>query len=133
MIVCATATNRACELCGARSRPVMGALGVCRDCVTARVAAQEWYMTTTSAGATTIHEWMQWWVQSGWGDGVNIGDLSEVNAAFNLAGPKARQVLQTLVDADLSNEAFPYMHLRQVEVAAVPCRLLRIGFTGELS
>ncbi|HSG15005.1 MAG TPA: 2Fe-2S iron-sulfur cluster-binding protein [Anaerolineae bacterium] len=103
------------------------------DGVTARVAAREWYMTTTSSGATTIYEWMQWWVQSGWGDGVNISDLSEVNAAFNLAGPKARQVLQTLVEADLSNEAFPFMHLRQVEVAGVPCRLLRIGFTGELS
>ncbi len=103
------------------------------DGVTARVADQEWYMTTTSSGATTIYEWLQWWMQSGWGQGVQIGDVSEVNAAFNLAGPKARQVLQTITDTDLSNDAFPYLHLRQMTVAGVPCRLLRIGFTGELS
>lgn len=103
------------------------------DGVTARVADQEWYMTTTSSGATTIYEWIQWWLQSGWGQGVNISDLTEVHAAFNLAGPKAREVLQALTGADVSNEAFPYLHLRKVTLAGVPCRLLRIGFTGELS
>jgi sarcosine oxidase subunit alpha len=103
------------------------------DGVTARVADQEWYMTTTSSGATTIYEWIQWWLQSGWGDGVNMSDLTEVYAAFNLAGPKAREVLQSLTDADVSNDSFPYMHLRELTVAGVPCRLLRIGFTGELS
>jgi sarcosine oxidase subunit alpha len=41
--------------------------------------------------------------------------------------------LARLADGDLSNEAFPYMHVREMDVAGVPCRLLRIGFTGELS
>lgn len=103
------------------------------DGVTARVADQEWYMTTTSSGATTIYEWIQWWLQSGWGHGINMSDLTEVYAAFNLAGPKAREVLQALTGADVSNDAFPYLHLHQVTLAGVPCRLLRIGFTGELS
>ncbi|MBM3280433.1 MAG: aminomethyltransferase family protein, partial [Candidatus Handelsmanbacteria bacterium] len=34
---------------------------------------------------------------------------------------------------DLGNGALPYMHARQGEVAGVPCRLMRLGFTGELS
>jgi sarcosine oxidase subunit alpha len=42
-------------------------------------------------------------------------------------------VLSRLVEGDLSNESFPYMHVREMAVAGVPCRLLRIGFTGELS
>jgi sarcosine oxidase subunit alpha len=103
------------------------------DGVTARVAGQEWYMTTTSSGATAIYEWIQWWSQSGWGEGVQVTDISEVNAAFNLAGPKARAVLQTLTAADVSNDAFSYMGQRDVTLAGVSCRLLRIGFTGELS
>ena len=103
------------------------------DGVTARVAEQEWYMTTTSSGATAIYEWIQWWLQSGWGEGVQVTDLSEVYIAFNLAGPKARAVLQTLTEADVSKETFPYLHLRDVSLAGVSCRLLRIGFTGELS
>jgi sarcosine oxidase subunit alpha len=42
-------------------------------------------------------------------------------------------VLKSLTNADVSNDAFPYLHLREATVAGVPCRLLRIGFTGELS
>jgi sarcosine oxidase subunit alpha len=42
-------------------------------------------------------------------------------------------VLAKLTSLDVSNEAFPYMHVRDAEVAGVPCRIMRIGFTGELS
>lgn len=103
------------------------------DGVTAHVGEGEWYMTTTSSGSGAVFEWIQWWLQSGWGDGIHIVNLSETNAAFNLAGPRARAVLQRLTDVDLSNEAFPYMRVREAVVAGAPCRLLRIGFTGELS
>jgi sarcosine oxidase subunit alpha len=103
------------------------------DGVCARLAENEWYLTTTTSGASAIFEWIQWWLQSGWGDGVHLTDLAEAYAAFNLAGPQARAVLHKLTPIDLSNAAFPYMHVRAAEVAGVPGRLLRIGFTGELS
>ncbi|MCP4424356.1 MAG: aminomethyl transferase family protein, partial [Chloroflexi bacterium] len=108
------------------------------DGVTARVGEQEWYMTTTSSGAAGVYEWIQWWAQSGWGEGVHVTSVSEGKAAFNLAGPQSRAALQKLTDTDLDNqrlgnEAFPYMRVREVELAGVPCRLMRIGFTGELS
>ena len=80
-----------------------------------------------------MYEWIQWWAQSGWGDGVHITNVTEDNAAFNLAGPESRKVLSELTDADLPNEAMPYMSVRDVTLAGVSCRLMRIGFTGELS
>ncbi|MGH2523347.1 MAG: glycine cleavage T C-terminal barrel domain-containing protein, partial [Anaerolineales bacterium] len=103
------------------------------DGVCAHLAENEWYMTTTTSGASAIFEWIQWWLQSGWGDGVHVTDLAEAYAAFNLAGPQSRAVLQKLVNADISNAAFPYMHIREMALAGVPCRAMRIGFTGELS
>ena len=103
------------------------------DGVTARVGDTEWYMSTTSSGARSVFEWIEWWLQSGWGDGVHLTDLTQTYAAFNLAGPRARQVLQKLTGRDLGNGRFPYMRVRTVRVAGVPCRVLRIGFTGELS
>jgi sarcosine oxidase subunit alpha len=103
------------------------------DGVTAHLTENEWYTTTTSSGASAIYEWIQWWLQSGWGDGVQATNMSEVNAAFNLAGPHSRAVLQKLTDTNLTNEAFPYMHARSFVIAGVPCLALRIGFTGELS
>jgi len=103
------------------------------DGVTARLDEQEWYITTTTGNAEAIYEWMQWWAQAGWGEGVHITDVTDDFAAFNLAGPRARAVLQALTTADVGNTAFPYLHVRQLELAGVPCRVLRIGFTGELS
>ncbi|MEK9136679.1 MAG: (2Fe-2S)-binding protein, partial [Bacteroidota bacterium] len=111
------------------------------DGVCAHLADEEWYMSTTSSGATGIFEWLGWWLQSGWGEGIHLTNLTEAFSAFNLAGPQARSVLQKLTGhatraypyIDLSNDAFPYMHIRTADVAGVPCRTLRIGFTGELS
>ncbi len=103
------------------------------DGVTAHMAEHEWYMTTTSSGATTIFEWLQWWMQSGWGDDVHVVNVTEVNSAFNLAGPQSRLLIEKLTDDDVSNSSFPYMHVREMEIAGVSCQLFRIGFTGELS
>jgi sarcosine oxidase subunit alpha len=53
-------------------------------------------------------------------------------AAFNLAGPFSRSVLQTLCDIDLDAKAFPYLGMREGSVAGMPARLMRVGFVGEL-
>ncbi len=93
-----------------------------------------WTFMAVLSGASGILEWIEWWLQSGWGsEGVHLTDLTEVNAAFNLAGPRSREVLQRLTSRDLSNDKFPYMRVRAASIADVPCRVLRIGFTGELS
>ena len=47
-------------------------------------------------------------------------------------GPRARQILQPLTDADLGNEAFPYMTARELSVGPVPCLALRVTYVGEL-
>ncbi len=106
---------------------------VLNDGVCAHLNDETWYMTTTSTGATTIFEWLQWWLQSGWGEGIHLTDLTDVYSAFNLAGPQSRAVLEKLTERDLASKAFPYMRIRSAKIADVPCRLLRLGFTGELS
>jgi sarcosine oxidase subunit alpha len=62
---------------------------------------------------------------------VHITNLTGGRAAVNLAGPKARDVLQSLTACDLSTKAFPYMACREAEVEEVPALLMRIGFVGE--
>ncbi|MGB1252950.1 MAG: FAD-dependent oxidoreductase [Candidatus Promineifilaceae bacterium] len=103
------------------------------DGVTARISKNEWYMTTTSSGAGRVYEWIQWWAQSGWGEGVHCSSVSEGTSAFNLAGPRSRETLAKLTDADISNESFPYMRWLDIDIAGAPCRVMRIGFTGEQS
>lgn len=103
------------------------------DGVTARLGEDFFYMTTTSGGAAGVHEWIEWWLQSSRPLAVHVVNATEMRAAMNLTGPRARQVLSRIVDGtDLSPTAFPYLHARQARVAGVPALLMRIGFTGEL-
>jgi sarcosine oxidase, subunit alpha len=51
---------------------------------------------------------------------------------MNLAGPRARQILERVTDLDCSNDAFKYLDAKQGIIAGVSCLLLRIGFVGEL-
>ena len=41
------------------------------------------------------------------------------------------ECLEAVSTVDLSSEAFPYLGVREGEVAGVPARLLRVGFVGE--
>jgi sarcosine oxidase subunit alpha len=55
-------------------------------------------------------------------------------ATLLLSGPGARDVLRKLPgDIDLSRESFRHMQYREGRVLDQPCRILRSGFTGEVS
>jgi sarcosine oxidase subunit alpha len=101
------------------------------DGVIARLDPETFYFTTTTGNSATLfREFGR--LASLWGLPVGLVNLTGHYAAFNLAGPFARKVLQSLTDADLSDGAFPYLAVREANVAGVPCRLMRVGFVGEL-
>ena len=53
--------------------------------------------------------------------------------ALGLWGPRARDVLQAVTDVDVSNDAFPYMTARYLNVGEVdPVWTQRISYAGEL-
>ncbi len=51
---------------------------------------------------------------------------------LSVAGPKARDVLQSLTLTSLANEDFRFMDFRKVDVGMVPCWLGRMTYTGDL-
>ena len=53
-------------------------------------------------------------------------------ACFGIWGPRSRDLLAPLTTQSLSNEAFPYMTAREITVADVPARALRVTYVGEL-
>ncbi len=58
--------------------------------------------------------------------------LTEALCGYNVAGPRARDLLSRLTNADLSNAAFPFMRSARITVAGVDCIAIRISFTGDL-
>ena len=96
-----------------------------------RLDDESFYVTTTSSGADAVESWFAWWLAE-WDMDVHLTDVSQGLSAFNLAGPRAREILAGLTDLDCSNESFAYLDGKRARVGGVPCLLLRIGFVGEL-
>jgi sarcosine oxidase subunit alpha len=101
------------------------------DGVGACLGPDHFCLTATTGNAEAVFQWLELW-RATWLLNVTLLNQTSAFAAMNLAGPRARDVLGRLTSLDLSPAAFPYLAARQAEVAGVPCRLLRIGFVGEL-
>jgi sarcosine oxidase, subunit alpha len=101
------------------------------DGVIARLAPEQFFFTTTTSGSATVfRELLR--LNALWGLNCGLVNVTGHRAAFNFAGPLSRKILQTLTDVDLSDASFPFLGVRSGQVAAIPARLLRVGFVGEL-
>ena len=85
-----------------------------------------------SAAVAELHD-LDWLLRHAPPDGsVTIENVTPRWGVLILAGPRARDVLARITDADLSNAAFPWLSAREIQVASVPVRALRMNFVGEL-
>jgi len=66
------------------------------------------------------------------GEDVAIRNVTLDIGVLVLSGPRARDVLGQLTDADLGNDAFPWLTGKEITVAGVPLRALRVSYVGEL-
>jgi len=101
------------------------------DGVAARLADDHFYLTATSSHAQSVVRQLQQYADQ-LGFNVAIMDRTFQVAAINLAGPLSAKVLSKLTDIDLSPDKFPYLALREGQIAGVQSRALRVGFVGEL-
>ncbi len=58
--------------------------------------------------------------------------VTEAMSGFNVAGPKSRDVLASLTNADLSTAALPFMRSKKIRIAGIDALALRVSFTGDL-
>ncbi|HEU0335250.1 MAG TPA: FAD-dependent oxidoreductase [Gaiellaceae bacterium] len=104
--------------------------GIECDFTVARLAEDRFRIVTGTAFGQHDLAWIR---QHAPEDGtVHVADVTSAHACLGLWGPLARELLQPLTTADLSNDAFPYMRARELAVGPVPCLALRVTYVGEL-
>jgi dimethylglycine dehydrogenase len=64
--------------------------------------------------------------------GVSLRSVAREFVGLSIAGPRARALLEPLVQQDLSSAAFPFMSFKQLDIGMVPAWVGRLSFTGEL-
>ncbi len=102
------------------------------DGTIARLGDDRFFLTTTTGNADAIDSWFRWWLAARPQWDVRMTNVSGSFAAMNLAGPRSREVLKMLTDAELSSDAMPYLAASECKIAGVSAIVLRIGFVGEL-
>ncbi|REF71590.1 MULTISPECIES: sarcosine oxidase subunit alpha family protein [Paracoccus] len=106
------------------------------DGTCARLAADHYVVTTTTAQAGPVYRHMEFARQCLWPElDVQLISTTDAWAQLSVAGPNARRLLERIVDGfDLSNEAFPFMACAGLTVCGgLRARLFRISFSGELA
>jgi heterotetrameric sarcosine oxidase gamma subunit len=63
---------------------------------------------------------------------VQLADLTSAWATVGVWGPRARDLLQSVTSADVSNPAFPFSTCRFIEIGPVRTLASRISYVGEL-
>jgi sarcosine oxidase subunit alpha len=103
------------------------------DGTCARLSDDRFLVTTTTAAAGPVMRHLDFVQQAfcaGWQ--VRIASVTEHWAQFAVAGPRAREILDRVLEAPVDPADPPFMGVLDVRVGGVPGRLFRISFSGEL-
>jgi len=87
------------------------------------------FRITGSYGAQDFH---RRWFEKHAEPGVTVENVSDRITGFQIAGPKARELLSRVTRADVSAEAFRFMDAKRITVGMVDCLVQRVSYTGDL-
>jgi 4-methylaminobutanoate oxidase (formaldehyde-forming) len=104
--------------------------GIECDLTVTRLSDDAFYIVTGTGFAT--HDFA--WIKRNLPDGTaaRLVDITSAFGTLALMGPRSRDVLSAVTDADISNEAFPFGAYREISVAGAQVRALRVTYVGEL-
>ncbi len=89
------------------------------------------FQLTASYGAQDYHlRWFEQHLESG--SGVRVRNVSDRRTGFQIAGPKARELLARVTRADVSAAAFRFMDVKRLVIGMADAIVQRISYTGDL-
>ena len=87
------------------------------------------FQVTASYGAQAYH--MRWFEQHLPESGVSLRNVSRQRIGFQIAGPRAQELLQRVTRADVSTAAMPFLSVREIDVGQCRAIVQRVSYTGD--
>ncbi len=103
--------------------------GIEADLTVNRIEENEFLVVTSAASQT--RDW-SWLTRAAKEKSLTIEDVTDDFSVIGVMGPQARDTLQPVVSADLSNKNFPFGNFKKIEIAGIECLALRMSYVGEL-
>jgi len=95
-----------------------------------RESDDSFYLVSAGALRRLDHDYLQKHMPKT--GGVEFTQLTETHGVLVVAGPKSRELLQRVSDADFSNEAFRWLTAKDIVIANAPVNAMRVTYVGEL-
>ena len=87
------------------------------------------FQVTASYGAQAYH--MRWFEQHLPPSGVHLENVSKQRIGFQIAGPRAQELLQRVTRADVSTAALPFLAVREIDIGQCRAIVQRVSYTGD--
>ncbi len=100
------------------------------DLTVTRLAEDSYLVVSADGSNTHIKAWLKSHIPPD--AHVFITDITSGYTILNVQGPKSRQLLGSVTSADMSNEAFPYLTMQEIDVGYALVKALRVTYVGEL-
>jgi len=104
--------------------------GIEADLTITRLAHDQFLVVTAAFTRTHVEAWIREHVEGH--HFCTVADVSEADCMLSVQGSKSRELLQQLINTDMSHEAFPFGTARQIELGYQTVLALRITYVGEL-
>ena len=104
--------------------------GIIADLTITRVTEDEYLVLTGDATRLTLETWLRRHALPE--DDLLIMNVTSASSALTIQGPKSRELLSKVTTADMSNEAFPYLTMKTIDIGYATVQALRITYVGEL-
>ncbi len=99
------------------------------DLTVAKLGPERFQLTASYAAQAYHLRWFQAHLPE---TGVLLENVSQSRIGFQIAGPRARELLGRVAGGDVSNDALPFLSVRELEVGLVPAIVGRVTYTGDL-
>src|SRR5205823_10626285 len=100
------------------------------DLTVAKLSDDRFYIVTGTGFRTHDFAWIADHIRPGLD--AHLADVTEGWGTLSVMGPSSREVIAAVTDADMSNAAFPFGHVREIAIAGHGVRALRVTYVGEL-
>ena len=100
------------------------------DLTVTRLAEDQYLILTGDGTITAVQAWLRRHIPVD--AHIYVTNITSAYSVLNIQGPKSRDFLSGLTNADLSNEAFPFLTMQQIDIGYALVKAIRITYVGEL-
>ena len=100
------------------------------DLTVTRLAEDQFLILTADGTITAVQAWLRRHIPPD--AHVFVTNITSAYSVLNIQGPKSRDFLSRVTHVDMSNEAFPFLTMQEIDIGYALVKAIRITYVGEL-